>query len=82
MHDADDLLQNTIERLLSKPPSKEVTLMAWAFRVCRNVWIDEYRAKKVRLNASDALQNESEIDKQQTLDDEIAANSSSKCTTH
>lgn len=72
MHDADDLLQNTIERLLSKPPSKEVTLMAWAFRVCRNVWIDEYRVKKVRLNASDALQNESEIDKQQTLDDEIA----------
>jgi len=36
MHDADDLLQNTLERLLSKPLPEQVTLMAWAFRVCRN----------------------------------------------
>ncbi len=49
MHDADDLLQNT-----------QVTLMAWAFRVCRNCWIDEYRAKKVRTNATDALSYEAQ----------------------
>lgn len=52
MHDADDLLQTTIEKLLSKPLPEEASLMAWAFRVCRNVWIDEYRAQKVRQQAA------------------------------
>lgn len=60
IHDADDLLQNTLERLLSKPMPEQVTLMAWAFRVCRNCWIDEYRAKKVRTHASDALSYEAQ----------------------
>ena len=60
MHVADDLLQNTLERLLSKPLPEQVTLMAWAFRVCRNCWIDEYRAKKVRSNANDALTHETQ----------------------
>lgn len=58
LHDADDLLQTTIERLLSKPLPDQVTLMAWAFRVCRNCWIDEYRAKKVRVHANDTLSYE------------------------
>jgi DNA-directed RNA polymerase specialized sigma24 family protein len=40
IHDADDLLQNTIEKLLTKPLPQDATLMAWAFRVCRNLWID------------------------------------------
>lgn len=60
IHDADDLLQNTLERLLSKPIPEQVTLMAWAFRVCRNCWIDEYRAKKVRVNANDTLSYEAQ----------------------
>ena len=51
IHDADDLLQNTIEKLLTKPLPQDATLMAWAFRVCRNLWIDEYRAQKVRTSA-------------------------------
>lgn len=51
-HDADDLLQNTIERLLSKGVPEEVELAKWAFRVCRNIWIDEYRARKIRNNAA------------------------------
>ena len=51
-HDADDLLQNTIERLLSKGVPEDVELAKWAFRVCRNIWIDEYRARKVRNNAA------------------------------
>ena len=52
IHDADDLLQNTIEKLLTKPLPQDATLMAWAFRVCRNLWIDEYRAQKVRASAA------------------------------
>jgi len=72
MHDADDLLQNTLERLLSKPLPEQVTLMAWAFRVCRNCWIDEYRAKKVRSNANDALTYETQSANDNTsLDDTV-----------
>lgn len=66
MPDADDLLQTTLEKLLTKPSPKEATLIAWAFRVCRNVWIDEYRAKKVRLQAAQSpelsAQEESDMD--------------------
>lgn len=51
-HDADDLLQNTLERLLSRGVPEDVELAKWAFRVCRNIWIDEYRARKVRQNAA------------------------------
>jgi RNA polymerase sigma factor (sigma-70 family) len=50
--DADDLLQNTIERLLSREMPENVELIKWAFRVCRNIWIDEYRARKIRHNAA------------------------------
>ncbi|MCU7553416.1 RNA polymerase sigma factor [Alteromonas sp. ASW11-19] len=48
LHDADDLLQNTVEKLLQKPVPDDVPVLAWSFRVCRNLWIDEYRANKVR----------------------------------
>ncbi|RYY77164.1 MAG: RNA polymerase sigma factor [Gammaproteobacteria bacterium] len=51
-HDADDLLQNTVERVLSRGVPDDVDLTKWAFRVCRNIWIDEYRARKIRHNAS------------------------------
>lgn len=50
-HDADDLLQATVERLLAKGVPGDVELARWAFTVCRNLWIDEYRARKVRRNA-------------------------------
>ena len=50
--DADDLLQNTLERLLSRDLPEDVELAKWAFRVCRNIWIDEYRARKIRQNAT------------------------------
>ena len=52
-HDADDLLQNTIERLLTKGVPDNVELNKWMFRVCRNLWIDEYRSRKVRKTASE-----------------------------
>lgn len=48
VHDADDLLQNTVERLLVKDMPADVHLSKWAFTVCRNLWIDECRSRKVR----------------------------------
>ena len=48
MADADDLLQSTVVKLLDSPPAADVPLLQWSFRVCRNLWIDDYRAKKVR----------------------------------
>ncbi|MBJ6137000.1 RNA polymerase sigma factor [Marinobacter litoralis] len=51
--DADDLLQNTVERLLSRPRPEDADITPWAFRVCRNVWIDECRARKVRRDAAE-----------------------------
>ncbi len=48
--DADDLLQNTVERALTRNPPQEDTeaLTRWMFTVCRNLWVDEIRARKVR----------------------------------
>lgn len=50
-HDADDLLQGTVERILRKGVPDDVELARWAFTVCRNLWIDEYRARRTRQNA-------------------------------
>lgn len=52
MDDADDLVQSTCEKLLAKPPPAEIALPQWAFRVCRNAWIDSYRATKTRERAT------------------------------
>lgn len=46
VHDADDLLQATVERLLRKGVPDGADLTRWAFTVCRNLWIDEYRSRK------------------------------------
>ncbi|WP_127347244.1 RNA polymerase sigma factor [Pseudidiomarina mangrovi] len=54
--DADDLVQSTLERLLSRGVPEQAELMAWAFTVCRNLWLDEHRARQVREKA--ALQPE------------------------
>lgn len=47
-HDADDLLQATVERLLSRGVPSDADLAKWSFRVCKNIWIDEIRSRKVR----------------------------------
>ena len=52
LHDADDLVQSTVERVLVKRPPAGVPLIKWVLRVCRNIWIDEIRKRKVRV-ASD-----------------------------
>ena len=68
--DADDLVQTTLEKILKKGVPAEVEVTKWAFRVCRNVWIDEYRAQKVRQNATlkPELQEPQSINEQQAFD--------------
>jgi RNA polymerase sigma-70 factor (ECF subfamily) len=46
--DADDLLQTTVEKLLLKGMPADAHAAKWSYRVCKNVWIDELRARDVR----------------------------------
>jgi RNA polymerase sigma factor (sigma-70 family) len=46
--DADDLLQTTVERILARGMPDNANPAKWAYRVCRNAWIDEVRAREVR----------------------------------
>ena len=46
--DADDLLQTTVERVLEKGIPADAHIAKWAYRVCRNAWIDELRSRDVR----------------------------------
>ncbi len=46
--DADDLLQTTVERILKRGVPEGAHIGKWAFRVCRNAWIDETRYRKIR----------------------------------
>ncbi|MFT6286497.1 MAG: RNA polymerase sigma-70 factor (ECF subfamily) [Alcanivorax sp.] len=46
--DADDLLQITVERLLAKGMPDDAHPVKWAYRVCKNAWIDELRSRDVR----------------------------------
>lgn len=51
--DADDLLQSTVERaLIRAAPEEKADIGKWMFRVCRNLWIDELRSRKVRQGAA------------------------------
>ena len=46
--DGDDLLQLTVERVLDKGIPADAHVAKWAYRVCKNAWIDELRAREVR----------------------------------
>lgn len=46
--DADDLLQVTVERVLHKGMPEKVHVARWAYRVCKNAWVDEVRSRSVR----------------------------------
>ncbi len=46
--DGDDLLQQTVLRILEKGAPEDADIRKWSFRICRNIWIDELRARKVR----------------------------------
>ncbi|MBY0423332.1 MAG: RNA polymerase sigma factor [Parvularculaceae bacterium] len=50
--DADDLAQATVLRLLERGAPEDADLKRWAFRVCKNLWIDDRRARAVRLQAA------------------------------
>lgn len=46
--DADDLLQSTVERVLEKGMPEDAHAAKWAYRICKNAWIDELRSREVR----------------------------------
>lgn len=51
-HDGDDLLQMTVERVLKRGVPDDVEVLRWMFKVCKNLWIDELRARQVRARAA------------------------------
>jgi RNA polymerase sigma-70 factor (ECF subfamily) len=53
--EADDLTQATLERALEHRArlSADTPLDAWAFRVAKNLWLDQLRRRKVRAVAVD-----------------------------
>lgn len=53
--ETDDLVQSTIERVLSKGVPDGTDMKRWMFRLCRNLWIDGLRAKSVRTGARPEL---------------------------
>jgi len=46
--DADDLLQTTVEKILGKGMPEDAHAAKWAYRTCKNAWIDELRSRDVR----------------------------------
>ena len=46
--DADDLLQATVEKILEKGMPEDAHAAKWAYRICKNGWIDELRSRDVR----------------------------------
>lgn len=86
MADADDLLQSTVERLLTRSIPEDVALAAWAFRICRNCWVDEHRSRQVReravndpaLQESQQVDGEKQVHQQMTLEKVNAAMGSLK----
>lgn len=69
--DADDLVQTTLERVLARPMPDDVELVKWMFRVCRNIWIDDLRSRKVRREAAADLVADVEHDA--STEDRVAA---------
>lgn len=51
--DADDLLQATVERVLKKGAPDDADIGRWMMRICKNIWIDEMRARRVRVTAAE-----------------------------
>ena len=67
--DADDLLQTTVEKILKRGVPEGAHLTKWAFRVCRNAWIDETRYRKIRVAPDDPDENTV----RNSVDGEVAA---------
>ena len=71
--DADDLLQSTVERLLTRAIPADAALLPWSLTVCRNLWIDEVRSRKLRLEvaAEAALEQATAVDGEQQAHGEL-----------
>jgi RNA polymerase sigma-70 factor (ECF subfamily) len=72
--DADDLVQNTCERVLRRSHQlRELTrLDAWLYGIMRNIWIDETRHRRVRRHDEmDAASDVIGEDGQATVDGRI-----------
>ena len=67
--DGDDLMQNTVERALQRGWPKGVEPLAWLFKVCKNLWIDELRSRAVRVKAAQTR----ELDEEPTVSGEEVA---------
>ena len=59
--DADDLLQTTVERGLDKGMPADAHPAKWAYRVCKNAWIDEIRSRDVRQKYPQLVIDDSEV---------------------
>lgn len=59
--DADDLLQTTVERVLDKGMPADAHPAKWAYRVCKNAWIDELRSRDVRQKYPHLVVDDSEV---------------------
>lgn len=72
--DAYDLLQETIVRLLEKNVPDDADIRKWAFRVCKNIWLDQLRANKVRRRWAESriVEMDNRQDGQKIADDHIA----------
>lgn len=59
--DADDLLQATVEKVLDKGMPADAHPAKWAYRVCKNAWIDEIRSRDVRQKYPQLVVDDSEV---------------------
>ena len=59
--DADDLLQTTVEKVLGKGMPEDAHPAKWAYRICKNAWIDELRSREVRHRYPQTMGQEHEV---------------------
>jgi len=59
--DADDLLQTTVEKVLEKGMPEDAHPAKWAYRICKNAWIDELRSREVRHRYPQTMGQEHEV---------------------
>lgn len=56
--DADDLVQSLVEKLLRKGMKKDIPVVPWFLKVCKNLWIDETRASQNRRKLAESSAHE------------------------
>jgi len=67
--DGDDLMQTTVERALERGWPGGVEALPWLFKVCKNLWVDELRARAVRVKAAQSR----ELDEEPAISGEAVA---------